>query len=100
MAPRLRTSFHRVTLAARDGSERVTAHPGVPLATLEGGRVELRRGLVLVETKTEDGSGPADEALAALGAEPLSLSKYSVGIDALLQRDETGDLDAVRDLFA
>ena len=35
---------------------------------------------VLVETKTEGGESPADRALAELGCEPISLSKYRVGM--------------------
>ena len=100
LEPRLQTAFDRVTLAARDGSERVTADLGVRLSQLGDGAVSLRPELVVVETKSEDGAGAGDEAMAALGAEPVSLSKYRLGVDALLERDDTGELDAVRGLFA
>jgi hypothetical protein len=40
----------------------------------------MRPDLVLVETKTEDGRSPADRALAEMGYETISLSKYRVGM--------------------
>jgi hypothetical protein len=33
-------------------------------------------------------------------AERLSLSKYRTGVDALLRRDESGEVDQARSLFA
>jgi hypothetical protein len=38
--------------------------------------------------------------LADLGQTPVSLSKYRVGIDLVVERDESGDVDATRRLFA
>jgi hypothetical protein len=95
----LRTTFDRVTLAAREGGARLTIDLGVTLATMGGEAVRLRDGLVLVESKSEDGESPADRALAELGARPLSLSKYRTGIDALVERDTSGELDEARELF-
>jgi hypothetical protein len=80
LQPRLRTSFRRITLAASGGSERLTCDLGVRLASLNGQAVELRRELLLVETKSENGNSPADRALASDGAESISLSKYRVGM--------------------
>jgi hypothetical protein len=96
----LRTTFDRVTLAAREGGTRLTIDLGVTLATMDGKAVRMRDGLVLVETKSEDGESPADRALAVLGARPVSLSKYRTGIDALVERDTSGELDEARELFA
>lgn len=40
----------------------------------------MREGVILVETKSENGDSPADRVLAELGVEPISLSKYRVGM--------------------
>ncbi|MFL5863427.1 MAG: polyphosphate polymerase domain-containing protein [Solirubrobacteraceae bacterium] len=76
----LTTSFWRVTLAAQGGSARLTCDLGISLAAPTGQTVRMRDGLILVETKSEDGESPADRALADRGVEPVSLSKYRVGI--------------------
>ncbi|WP_230854390.1 hypothetical protein [Arthrobacter terrae] len=39
--------------------------------------------LVVVETKTMDGFGAADQALASMGIRPVSMSKYCLGIALL-----------------
>jgi hypothetical protein len=100
LAPVLRTTFRRITLAAREGGARLTIDLGVTLATLDGRAVRMRDGLALVETKSEDGDSPADGVLREFGAERLSLSKYRTGVDALLRRDESGEVDQARSLFA
>ncbi len=79
----LRTSFRRVTLAAGGGSDRLTCDVGVRLSSPDGRAVELQGDLVLVETKSESGDSPADRALAQIGVEPISLSKYRVGMSLL-----------------
>jgi len=96
----LRTTFDRVTLAAREGGARLTIDLGVTLAAVDGESVRMHEGLALAETKSEDGESPADRALAEVGARPIGLSKYRTGIDALVRRDETGELDEARRLFA
>jgi hypothetical protein len=100
LGPVLRTTFRRVTLAAREGGARLTVDLGVSLATMDGRAVRMRDGLALIETKSEDGDSPADAVLRELGAERLSLSKYRTGVDALLRRDESGEVDQARSLFA
>jgi hypothetical protein len=95
----LRTSFDRVTLAAREGGARLTIDLGVTLSTMDGESVRMRDGLALMETKREDGESAADGMLRGIGARPVSLSKYRVGIDALVQRGQNGDLADVRQLF-
>ena len=79
LKPTLTTSFDRITLVARDGSQRMTCDLG---ATLRGphGETAMPGELLLVETKSEDGDGPADRELARLHVEPVSLSKYRVGM--------------------
>jgi hypothetical protein len=88
-----------VTLAAHEGDARLTIDLGVTLATLDGESVRMHDDLALVETKSEDGESPGDQALAEVGAHSVSLSKYRTGIDALLRRDETGELAEARRLF-
>jgi hypothetical protein len=80
MDPTLQTRFDRMTLAAREGSERLTCDVGVRLSQPGGEAACLRDGVILVETKSENGDSPADRALADLGLAPISLSKYRVGM--------------------
>jgi hypothetical protein len=80
MSATLRTSFRRITLAAREGSERLTCDLAVQLSRPGGDATSMRDGVILVETKSESGDSPADRALAELGLEPISLSKYRVGM--------------------
>ena len=80
LAPTLVTIFDRITLAAREGSERLTCDVGVRLSNPDGETAGLRDGVVLVETKSESGESPADRALGELGLEAISLSKYRVGM--------------------
>jgi hypothetical protein len=54
---------------------------------------------VLVESKSEAGEGGADLLLADQGVRPVSLSKYRVGVDLLVEADPTGDTRALRPLF-
>jgi hypothetical protein len=44
------------------------------------GQAEMPHGLVLVETKSETGESPADRELARMSVQPISLSKYRVGM--------------------
>jgi VTC domain len=98
LEPRLRTTFRRITLAASGGSERLTCDLEVALASLDGQAVELRRDLVLVESKSEDGKSPADRALASHGAESISLSKYRVGMSRTV-KTPTADPQPGSELF-
>jgi VTC domain len=84
-SPSLRTAFTRVTLAPREGRERTTCDFGIRLERPVEARAQLRNGLVVVESKSEDGSGPTDRTLAEMGIESVSFSKYRTGI-ALLAR--------------
>jgi VTC domain len=83
--PSLRTAFTRVTLAPKAGRERTTCDFGIRLERPTEASAELRDGLVVVESKSEGGSGPTDRALAEMGIESVSFSKYRTGI-ALLAR--------------
>ena len=99
LRPALRTGFDRITLAARAGGARLTCDLGVAMEALDGRTTRMREGRVLVESKSEDGRADADRILADLGQPSVSLSKYRTGIDLLVERDESGDLDAIRPLF-
>jgi hypothetical protein len=98
MKPTLLTRFHRITLAARSGSERLTCDLGVRLSSPDGETAELHEDMVLVETKSERGESPADRVLAELGLEPISLSKYRVGMSLVGGGDRPRQPGA--DLFA
>jgi hypothetical protein len=76
----LATSFDRVTIAPRDGSQRLTCDFGVRLTGPGGETAAMNGDLVLVETKSEGGESPADRDLARMGISPISLSKYRVGM--------------------
>ena len=80
MEAALSTSFRRVTLASRGAPQRLTCDIGVRLSSPRGGTAMLSGDVVLVETKTETGEGAAYDALAGMRLEPISLSKYRVGI--------------------
>ncbi len=90
LRPSLITAFRRFTLAAREGGERITGDLGLRLESPDGRVAVLDEGLVLLETKTEEGDARAHDLLAALGHEPVSLSKYRIGIDLLVEPDPTG----------
>jgi hypothetical protein len=83
LRPALTTAFRRATLAAREGSERLTCDFGVRLIGLDGKTAQMRRDLVLVETKSETGDSPADRELSQMGVNAISLSKYRVGMSAV-----------------
>jgi hypothetical protein len=99
LEPVLRTTFDRITLAAMEGGARVTCDLGLGLARMDGERRRLRPDLVLVESKSEAGDSGADVLLADQGVHPVSLSKYRVGVDLLVEADPTGDTRALRPLF-
>jgi hypothetical protein len=79
----LTTSFQRLTFAARDGAERLTCDFGVRLIGSDDSVVAMDRGLILIETKSESGNSPADRELHRMDVEPISLSKYRVGISTV-----------------
>jgi hypothetical protein len=95
LAPSLITRYHRMTLAAVDGGQRVTIDVDVRLATPDGAATTLRDDLALVETKTEEGQGPVDRLLAEHGHEPVTISKYRFGVGMLLE-DDPGEAGAER----
>jgi hypothetical protein len=100
LRPSLTTRFTRQTFAAVEGSERVTCDRWVELRRPEGAAVFLDPEHILVESKSEGGTGDWDDALAAEGIAPVSLSKYRVGHSLLGAPDTEEPLpDWARPLF-
>ena len=101
LEPTLSTGYRRVTLGASEGGERATIDLGVQMMTMDGRAVTLRDGFALVETKSERGEGPVDDRLRDAECEPLSISKYRLGVGLLLADDsEAARSQAVRSYFA
>jgi hypothetical protein len=72
----------------------------VELRSMDGRDVEVRDGVVLVETKTGEGNSRLDEELRRAGCEPMSISKYRLGVGLLLAEDpESASAEALRSCF-
>ena len=98
--PSLITAFQRVTLVARERAERTTFDFGVTARVPDGDAVEIDRRYVIAETKTAEGDGAWDRALADVGCEPISLSKYRIGMGILRVPGEDSDYAAdIKRLF-
>jgi hypothetical protein len=91
LVPSLITAFRRVTIVARERPERTTFDFAVSLRTPDGNVAQLERGYVIAETKTPEGEGAWDSALAAAGLKPVSLSKYRIGTGLLAAPDDDAD---------
>ena len=91
LRPSLVTSFSRVTVVARERPERTTFDFCVSLSAPGGDSAQLDKGYVIAETKTADGDGAWDRALADRGCDPISLSKYRIGAGLLRAPDDDGD---------
>lgn len=83
--PLLRVGYRRSTLTQLGEENRMTVDSDLRTAS-GAGEARLRPDLVLVETKSPAGRSPADQALRAVGARPVSVSKYCAGM-ALLHPD-------------
>jgi hypothetical protein len=100
LAPSLITTYQRLTLSAREGGERATLDLAVRMRAMDGRDVELRDGVVLVETKTGDGQSRLDDELGQAGCEAMSISKYRLGVGMLLADDPEGaEAEALRSCF-
>ncbi|HEY3186295.1 MAG TPA: polyphosphate polymerase domain-containing protein [Solirubrobacteraceae bacterium] len=76
LEPVLPMTYQRVTLAAREGAERVTCD-----FSLDFGTASLADGHAIIESKSGNGRGAVDRHLRALGVRPItSCSKYCAGI--------------------
>jgi VTC domain len=100
LAPTLSTGYKRMTLGAVEGGERATFDLEIALQTMDGRAAALREGIVLVETKTEDGHSRIDDELHAERCNPMSISKYRLGVGLLLVDDpEAARLEELRRCF-
>ncbi len=81
LLPVLDSSYRRATFVDPVGGERVTAD--VELAYGSGRRRVHGPELIVVETKTANGRGRCDQALAELGIREVSMSKYCIGVALL-----------------
>lgn len=81
LMPVLDSSYIRGTFVNPLDGERVTCD--VELGYANGRHHVQGPDLVVVETKSVDGRGVSDRALAALGIRPVSMSKYCIGIALL-----------------
>ena len=86
LALSLSNNYRRMTLVAREGAERLTCDFDLSFAEPTGRSGRLSNDFLVLETKTIRGNGLADRTLKAIGARPLSCSKYCVGT-ALLRPD-------------
>ena len=81
LAPVLRNAYRRATLVDPVDGERVTCDVDLRYADAQG--VVHGPDMVIVETKSADGRGISDAALAALNIRPVSMSKYCLGVATL-----------------
>jgi VTC domain. len=81
MLPVLDSAYVRGTFVNPEDGERLTCDVDLVYAD---DRNRLRGpDLVVVETKSADGRGAADRALAGMGIRPVSMSKYCIGMALL-----------------
>lgn len=81
LVPALRNAYRRATLVDPVDGERVTCDVDLRFADTDG--VVHGPDMVIVETKTADGRGISDAALAELNIRPVSMSKYCLGVATL-----------------
>ena len=81
LVPALRNAYRRATLVDAVDGERVTCDVELRFADADG--VVHGPDMVIVETKTPDGRGLSDAALARLNIRPVSMSKYCLGVATL-----------------
>jgi hypothetical protein len=99
LRPTLVTQFRRSTLGLRDGGERLTIDRELRLVC-GNEQLCLREDRALLETKTEDGEGRADGALRDAGVEPVSFSKYRLGVGRLARPgDDSGYAEGLEPAF-
>ena len=100
LAATLATRYRRVTLAAREGGERVTIDLDVAMESMDRREVALRDDMALVETKTDGDDGTFDAVLTSMRCEPTSISKYRLGVGLLVAPDpQSARLERLRRCF-
>jgi hypothetical protein len=83
LAPTLGTCYRRLTLLAREATERVTCDLDLQFVGAAGERRAIAEGCVLIETKAKQEGGPTDRLLWRMGVRPVSGSKYCLGVGLL-----------------
>lgn len=84
LKPVLEICYRRVTLAAKNGGERITVDTDLVFSGA-GGSYPINDSLFIIETKSANGNGIADKVLRLLHQHPTTnCSKYCIGT-ALLQ---------------
>lgn len=80
LRPSLIVSNNRVTLVARQGGERMTIDFGVGFTGIDGRSVRVGNDFIIVETKSSNGKGVADQLLRNIGIRKArKCSKYCIG---------------------
>jgi len=83
LAPAGEVRYLRAALADLDAGTRLTLD-GLLTCHRDGRTAALDRGYALVETKGTARPAPADRRLLTLGARPVSISKYIIGLSLLV----------------
>ena len=80
LRPQLNMSYQRITLVAKNGSERLTLDRGMRF-THKGSDIALAPDLFIIETKSRNGNGHADSILRSFHQHPTKkCSKYCIGL--------------------
>ncbi|WP_210649115.1 VTC domain-containing protein [Nocardioides sp. SYSU D00065] len=83
LEPTLTTLYRRTTLVDTVRGTRVTCDVDLRFERPSGQSYGPATGLVVLESKSRGGDAPTDRVLRSLGARPVSLSKYCVGMAVL-----------------
>jgi hypothetical protein len=82
LAPVVEINNRRATLVHLGSTARVTLDVDLSCGRASSG-LELRPGLVLIETKVEGGLSRVDRTLRRLGERPTDISKFCIGVTSL-----------------
>jgi hypothetical protein len=88
MWPSLTTAYRRATLVDEERASRLTID--VNFSWFDGENNHRADHLALIESKSLAGPGPADTLLRSMGARPLRISTYCLGV-ALLHPDRAAN---------
>jgi len=86
LGPSLTTAYLRTTLVDTVRGNRMTCDVDLRFEGPAGGSYGPTQGVVVVESKSMGGDSAADRTLRRMGARPVSLSKYCVGMAVLDRR--------------
>jgi hypothetical protein len=81
LSSQIEVNYQRITLAAKQGGERMTIDFNLSFAN--GQRTTPVRQMLIVETKSSNGRGLADDLMRRHGIKPRSCSKYCLGANLL-----------------